>query len=97
MRAREATLLDMAARTMGKYYDPVTKDNKLLTILQEEVGNYYLLGFLPAKDFDEKHSIRVEVKDRPDLKVSHRLEYKSSKNLKTTTGEKKIYIWKRAS
>lgn len=58
--------------TNGKFLDAGMSDEKLIENIREEVGNYYLLGFVPPKGKEGAyHKIEVKTKDS-SYKVAHR-------------------------
>jgi VWFA-related protein len=90
---RESTMREIAHNTNGKFIDPVTNDEKLIALLEKEIGNYYFLGFIPPKTSDRKHGIRVEVKEHPDYEVTFRESFTTRKSFKDMNNtERRIHL-----
>lgn len=76
-------LSGISSRTGGEYFDAEITESEILTAIQRDIGNYYILGFEPEVGGDGVfHSISIKSK-RPDCKVKHR----------TGFFEKKKYAW----
>ena len=77
---RDSMLREVAANTNGQFFDQVVNNNDLLASLESEIGNYYMLGFIPPKTEDKTHKISIGVKGHPEYQVSHRQKFITPKS-----------------
>ena len=92
-RSRVESLIEIANRTNGVFYDAGINDAKLSKALIQEIGNYYVLAFnFPQNASKEFHRIEVKVPGK-NLKVIHRkgiYDRKSYRNM--TRAEKAMQL-----
>lgn len=82
-------LRDSARMTNGKFFDAGMNDDKLIENLQEETGDYYLVGFVPPKKGDGSYH-RIEVKARnPEYKIFYREGYFEPKSFSKMDGKER--------
>ena len=90
---REATMREIAQNTNGKFIDPGTDDDKLVELVERELGNYYLLGFIPPRTSDRKHGIKVQVKGHPEYNVILRESFTSRKRFnQLDESERRVHL-----
>jgi VWFA-related protein len=78
---RVDNLRDTARLTHGKFFDTGMNDDNLIQNLREEVGNYYVLGFVPPKsNSGQYHTIKVEAVNQ-SYRVVHRDGFFESKEI----------------
>jgi VWFA-related protein len=90
---RDDMLHEVADNTNGEFFDQVVKDDDLLASLENEIGNYYMLGFIPPATDDKTHKINVSVKGHPEYQVLHRQKFITPKSFaRLNDSERRIHL-----
>lgn len=93
LNERDSMLREVAENTNGLFFDQVLADNDVLKNLENEIGNYYLLGFVPPNTEDKTHKIQVSVKGHPEYQVVHRQKFITPKSFAhLSDDEKRIHL-----
>jgi VWFA-related protein len=88
-RSRVESLIEIANRTNGVFYDAGISDEKLTKTLIQEIGNYYVLAFnFPQSASKKFHRIEVKVPGK-NLRVIHRKGIYDRKSYRTMTRAEK--------
>lgn len=81
MQQRLDVLRDAARMTKGKFFDAGMSVDKLADNIRGEVGNYYLLGFVPPRGKEGRyHKIEISTSN-PDHRIVHREGFFEQKSL----------------
>ena len=90
LRERDGMLMEVASNTNGRFYDQAVKSEKVLKSLQQELGNHYLIGFVPPATNEKTHRIRISVKGYDNYQVIHRAKFITAKSFESLSDKEKM-------
>ena len=92
-RQKIDVLNDFASMSNGKFYNAGMSMDKLITEVRNEVGDYYILGFIPPNNRrGDFHHITIKCKN-PEYSVIHRQGFFEEKSIdRMSDREKAIHL-----
>jgi VWFA-related protein len=92
-RQKTDVLNDFASMSNGKFYNAGVSMDKLITEVRNEVGDYYILGFVPPNNRrGDFHHISIKCKN-PEYSVIHRQGFFEEKSIERMTDrERDIHL-----
>jgi VWFA-related protein len=90
LRERDDMLREVAHNTNGSFFDQSIPSDNVLKTLEHDLGNYYMLGFIPPKTNDKTHRLKLSVKGHPEYQVVHRQKFITAKSFNRLSGKEKM-------